>query len=79
MEMNVGGRFRAPLTSACLPRMHLAKALQSPALQAIIPFPVFDWCVVESQEAGKKVRNRVSLDSQGQEIQVAHSSEVTKN
>lgn len=77
MEMNVGGRFRAPLASACLPRRHLAKALQSPALQAI-PFPVFDWCVVESQRQEIKVRNRVSLDRQGQEIQVAHSSEVTK-
>lgn len=51
MELNVGGRFRIPLASACLPRRHLAK--QSPALQAVL-FPVFD---TQSQRQEIKVRN----------------------
>lgn len=72
MEMNVGGRFRAPLASACLPR-HC-----SPQLCRLYLFQSLISVLLESQRQEIKVRNRVSLDSQGQEIQVAYSSEVIK-
>lgn len=57
MELNSGGRSRAPSASACLPRRRLARALQSPALQAVL-FPVLNTCcAIEPQRQEIKVRN----------------------
>lgn len=50
----------------------------SPQLCRLYLFQSLIGVLLESQRQEIKVRNRVSLDSQGQEIQVAYSLEVIK-